>query len=149
MCRVNSGPTCLFYVPCQFRPFLLLLRVLKFVCVPPATKKLGGGVGEVILRSFCRTLKWSRSCRPDLNRTVIRLMEVYSGLLLYYMMYATVPPFWSTDEKKYTSLDRQPRALLVLVRALHHEPEVPDPGDAGEKFPVEGGIARLCRRQLL
>jgi len=33
--------------------------------------------------------------------------------------------------------------------ALHHEPEVADPGDAGEKLPVEGGIARLRRRQLL
>jgi len=59
-CRVHSGRTCLFYVraesiPCHVRavyisgPNCLFAACFEVFCVPPATKKLGGGVGEVTL----------------------------------------------------------------------------------------------------
>ena len=77
-CRVKFRA---MYVPCPFRPYLLvLLRVLKFFCVPPATQKLGGGVGEVILRSIIfRVVLVKPYCNP-VNGSVQCLVDILYGV---------------------------------------------------------------------
>jgi NAD-dependent SIR2 family protein deacetylase len=77
---------CLYYVPCQFRPFLLLLRVLKFfLCTSCHQKTWGRCRGSYIMQQCrsCRTIE--PYCNP--------VIEVRRGLLMYGTLYTAVPPF--------------------------------------------------------
>ena len=87
LCAVpNSGPTCLFYVPCQFRPFQFIAACFEVCLCPSCHQKTWGRCrGSYIMQHAkpCRTVK--PYCNP--------VIEVRRVLLMYGTLYTAVPPF--------------------------------------------------------